>query len=256
LKYYKELLKLQCFSRLDVEHITGSKDAANSVIANYKRKKYIDSVRRNLFVTLSLDINQPVASRYKIASSLRKDSYVSHHTAFEYYGCANQVFHEVYVSGERKFTRFEYDDITYTYIASRLKTGIEIKDNGIRVSSMERTIIDSINDYEKISGIEELLQCLELVPYANEGKLLNYLQQYDKQILYQKTGYILEHFKKQLRISDDFFTECRNNIEESVRYLYKDLMQSSGIFNSKWKLVVPNDLMQLTSKGDVLDAPV
>lgn len=256
LKYYEELLKMQCFSRLDVELITGNKDAANSLIDNYKNKKYIDSVRRNLFVALSLDSHQPIANRYKIASVITTSSYISHHTAFEYYGCSNQVFHEVYVSSEKKFTNFEYDDIAYTYVASRLNSGIETKGNGVRVTTIERTIIDSINDFEKIAGMEELLRCLELVPYAAEDKLLDYLKQYDKQILYQKTGYILRHFQKQLRLSDDFFSECLKGIKDSVRYLYKGLEHLTNIYNKEWKLIVPINLLQLISEGDVFDAPV
>jgi len=56
-------------------------------------------------------------------------------------------------------------------------------------------VLDSINDFEKIAGLEELLHCLELIPYINEEKLLEYLERYDKQFLYQKAGYVLNHFR-------------------------------------------------------------
>ena len=256
MKYYEYLYKLQCFSKQDVIRFTGKESTARSLIYDYKQKGYIESVKHNMYVVISLESKQPVASRYKIASSITDGSYISHHTAFEYYGCANQVFHEVYVSGEKKFAKFEYDDVTYSYIAPRLMTGIEIKEDSIRVTSIERTIIDSINDFENISGIEELLRCIELVPYANEDKLLDYLEQYSKQVLFQKTGYILEHYKKQLRLSDEFFVACRNGVKDSIRYLYNDLKQFSNIYNKKWQLYVPDDLMQLTVEGGILDAPV
>ena len=256
MKYYEDLAGLQCFSVAQAEHIIGNTARTKNLLLDYKRKGYIESVKRNLYVVISLETKQPIANRYKIASNITQGSYISHHTAFEYYGCANQVFHNAYVSGGKKFVDFEYDDITYSYIASRLSTGIEIKENNIRVTSIERTIIDSINDFEKIAGIEELLRCLELVPYANGKKLLDYLRQYDKQILYQKTGYILEYYKNQLRLTDDFFSECKKGLKNSTRYLYKGLKRSPSIYSKEWKLVVPVDLMQLISKGGTIDASV
>jgi predicted transcriptional regulator of viral defense system len=256
MKYYEHLSKLQCFSKQDVVKLTGKESTARSMIFDYKQKGFIESVKHNLYVVISMDLKQPIASKYRIASSIKDGAYISHHTAFEYYGCANQVFHEVYVSGEKKFAKFEYDDITYRYIIPRLVTGIEAKEDNIRVTTIERTIIDSINDYDYLSGIEEVLRCIELIPYASDKKLLYYLHQYGKQVLYQKTGYILEHYKTQLRLSDDFFAECKKGIKNSVRYLYKGIKQSSNIYNKEWKLYVPKDLMQITTEGNIFDAPV
>lgn len=256
LKYYEKLLKLQCFTKSDVEYLSGNEAAAKSLITDYKRKGYIESVKRNLYATISLETNQPVANRYKIASSITKGAYVSHHTAFEYYGCANQVYYKAYTSGEKRFAKFEYDGVTYAYIAPRIEVGIDTKENDIRVTSIERTIIDSINDFEKIAGLEELLRCLKLVPYANEEKLLYFLHQYNKQVLYQKTGYILEHYKKQLRLTDNFFITCKENKKSSVRYLYTGLENSPNLYEKDWKLVVPVDLMKMITKGGTYDATV
>ncbi len=47
-----------------------------------------------------------------------------------------------------------------------------------------------------IGGLEELLRCLSLVPLVNEDRLLAYLPLYNRQFLYQKTGYVLQHFKE------------------------------------------------------------
>lgn len=249
MKYYESLVDLKCFSRSDVERLTKNKYTADSLIKEYKRKGYIESVRRNLFVAVSMETKGPVANRYLIATNILRDNYVSHHSAFEYYGYANQVFYEVYVSGKGRFADFEYDKITYRYFAPRIEAGISLKDDGVRITDMERTILDGINDFEKIGGLEELLRCLELINYAKEDKLLLYLEAYDKQVLYQKTGYILEHFKKQLRLSDGFFDVCKSKLKNSVRYLYKGIEHEPNTFSKSWNLVVPQDLMKIVSKG-------
>lgn len=256
MKYYERLVDLKCFSRSDVERLTKNKYTADSLIKEYKRKGYIESVRRDLFVAISMETKGPVANRYLIATNILRDNYISHHSAFEYYGYANQVFYEVYVSGEGRFVDFEYDHITYRYVAPRIGAGVSLKEDGVRVTDMERTILDSINDLDKIGGLEELLRCLELINYADEEKLLLYLEAYHKQILYQKTGYILEHLKKQLRISDNFFEVCKSKLKSSVRYLYTGIEHEPNTFNKRWSLVVPPDLMKLVSKGADVNADV
>jgi predicted transcriptional regulator of viral defense system len=249
MKYYERLVELQCFSRADVERLTKNKYAADSMIKEYKRKGYIESVRRNLFVAISMETKRAVANRFRIASSIMYDNYVSHHSALEYYGFANQVFYEVYVSGEGRFANFEYDDLTFHYVASRIKLGVFQNEDGVCVTDIERTVLDSINDFEKIGGLEELLRCFKLIPYVDEDKLLLYLDAYDKQVLYQKAGYILEHFQKHLRLTDNFFVVCESKRKGSVRYLYHGIEHEQRTFNSRWNIVVPQDLMKIISEG-------
>jgi predicted transcriptional regulator of viral defense system len=253
-KHYKNLLEMQCFTRADVERITGSSGAANSLINDYQKKGYIDQVKRNLYVAVSLETDQAVPSRYFIGSHITDGAYISHHSAFEYYGLANQVFYEVYISGGKRFSEFEYDDVTFRYIAPRITGGVTEKSDSVRVTDMERTVLDSLGDFEKIAGLEEFLRCLELVPYLDEEKLLEHLEEYGKQILYQKSGYVFSHLKKELRLSDKFFEVCESKVTKSVRYLYHGVKHEPNTFDRRWQLFVPQNLMKLISQeGEMHD---
>jgi predicted transcriptional regulator of viral defense system len=256
MKYYEDLIKQQCFSRADVERLTLNENTADSLIKEYKRKGYLDSVRRNLFVAVSMETKRSVASRYRIGSSILHDNYISHHSAFEYYGCANQVFYEVYVSGNGRFANFDYDGLTFRYVAPRIELGVLLMDDGVLVTDMERTVLDGINDFERIGGLEELLRCLELIPFVDEEKLLSYLAAYDTQVLYQKTGYILEHMQKELRLSDKFFEICEEKRKDSVRYFYHGIEHESNTFSKRWNLVVPKNLLSLISNGGIENAEI
>jgi predicted transcriptional regulator of viral defense system len=256
MKYYKELLEMQCFTRADVERLTGNAGAANSLLSDYQKKGYISSVKRNLYVAQSMETGDAVASRYFIGSHITDEAYLTHHAAFEYHGLANQVYYEVYVSGAKRFASFEFDDVTYRYVAPRLEAGVEDRPDGVRVTDIERTVLDSIGDFEKIAGLEELLHCLELVPYLDEEKLLTYLEQYGKQVLYQKTGYLLSHLQKELRLSDQFFESCEKRIAKSVRYLYHGVEREPNVFDRRWRLLVPQNLMKLLSQGGTKNGDV
>ena len=130
-----------------------------------------------------------------------------------------------------------------------MNVGIEEKPDGVRVTDIERTVLDSINDFEKIAGLEELLRCLELIPLIDEEKLLEYLERYGKQFLYQKTGYVLTHLKNELRLSERFFEICEGNVSKSVRYLYNGIEHEKNAFDNRWQLFVPNNLLKILSQG-------
>ena len=220
MKYYEKMLDMGCFSRNDINSITGNADATHSLLYDYTQKGLIERVRRDLYVAISLETKQPVRNRYAIASKISENTYITHHSAFEYYGCANQVYNEVYVASDRHCTEFNYDGIDYKCVKPHINDGITVSNDGVKVTDIERTILDSINDFERISGLEELLKCIELVPSVNSNTLLRYLKLYNRKSLYQKSGYILEHYSNILNLPDDFFCECLQNIPSSKCYLY------------------------------------
>jgi len=241
MRYYVDLLRLQCFTRADVVSLTGSEKAADSLLTSYRKRGLIDLVRRGLWVVLGLSDGQPVASRYRIASAVNADACVSHHSAFEYHGLANQVFFETYISTGARFSPFTFDNVTYQNIASRLSAGVVVQPDGVRVTDLERTVLDSINDVEKVAGLEEFLACLALVPYLDSGKLLGYLACYGKQVMYQKTGFLLSFYAEQLRLPESFFAACLSHLGKGVRYLSHGSAQE---YDPTWRLVVPVGLGQ------------
>lgn len=67
---------------------------------------------------------RPVVEHSLGCQCYRHLSYVSHHTAFEYYGTVDQIFYEVYVGSEMRFHDFEFDGYTYHYVKEQMKEGI------------------------------------------------------------------------------------------------------------------------------------
>jgi predicted transcriptional regulator of viral defense system len=253
MKYYERLLEMGCFTRDELRALTGNYNTAGTLLRNYQKKGYIERVKRDLYVAINLADRQPVVSKFRIAGKITESAYVSHHAAFEYYGCVNQVSYQVEVSSETPFTAFGFGGNTYAYYASRIADGVITRPDGVRVTDTERTVLDGINDFEKVIGLEELLRCLALIPAVRDDKLLAYLTSYDKRVLYQKTGYILRHFQRALNLSEEFFTECAARIGKSTRYLTAN---GEGSYNREWRLVAPVDLMRITSKGVDHDADI
>lgn len=247
MKWYKELAAMRCFTHRDMVQLTGSENAAAWNIRNYLKKGYIERIRYGLYAVLSMETDMPIPNRFQIASRVSDDSFVSHHSALEFYGYANQVFYEVYFSTEKKIRPFYFDGLRYQPVFWRGNDDVKEMNHGVRVTSLERTVIDSIADFTKISGLEELLRCLALIPSLDESKLLEVLDRYGRTQLYQKVGYIFEEYKEAPQLSENFFSECMKRASSSKTYLCKK--QDDFVFHRKWNLYAPGDLEKLVNKG-------
>lgn len=236
---YFELLKKPIFNVDDVNEYYHNIESARSAIKRLMKEKMVVKIRNNMYTCISGETGLPVANRFQIASNITPTSYISHHTAMEYYGITDQVFYDVYVSSETSFRDFEFDGYRYHYVVSKSSEGIDMPklSGGIRVTNPERTMLDSIKDMDKISGMEEVIQDISCMSKLQEKRLLTYLEGMNNHFLYQKAGYLLSGQRKQLGLSDDFFEKCKNKIGSSKRYISKDI--SNGVFDNQWKLVVP-----------------
>ena len=231
MKYYENLLDKGCFSREQLIEIVGTADAANRIIYTYQIKGLIEKVKRDFYVVISLETKQPVLSRYQIASNLSSDACITHHSAFEAYGYGNQVFYECFVATDKRFSDFEYNGVVYRRVER--KQGLDVIQKGnIRITSIEQTVVDSIRDFEKIAGLEEVIRCMMLVPTLNEKKVLDCLAKNNNGYLYQKCGYVFE---------------CERCISGANKYLQKDLQNT--VFHERWKLYAPSSLKELIDKG-------
>ena len=247
MELYKELAALRCFTYKDMIQLTGSENAALWQIRNYLQKGYIERVRRDLYAVISMETGQAIPNRYQIASRVTDDACVSHHSAFEYYGYGNQVFYDVYFATEKRVRPFSYDGVNYRPVPHLGNAGVIETDNGVRVTSLERTVIDSIADFKKIGGLEELLRCLLLIPSLDYNMLLVALELYGRGQLYQKAGYILEALKDELSLPEHFFAECEKRSSASKTYLFEK--QSDFVLHDRWKLFAPKDLRTIIDKG-------
>ena len=254
MKYYEEFAKLGVFSFEDAVKLIGTEKATLQILHDYVKKEYIAKVRKGLYVALSMVDGEPVVNKFIVGSKLSDSAVVSHHSAFEYYGYANQVSYEFSVSSKSRFNSFEFNGISYERIAPNISQGVNHNADGVTVTDIERTVLDSINDFEKNMGFEELIQCISAIPILNEDKMLRYLEEYDKCFLYQKTGYIFSMMQNEFDISDGFLKMCKMKSGNSSRYLVKGTQGRQTDFNNYWHLTMPKNFWQNMISGGDTDA--
>ncbi|MBP5444921.1 MAG: hypothetical protein J6Y28_02000 [Acholeplasmatales bacterium] len=224
-----------------------SRKQYENCIFNMLKVKKIVKVKKDLYALINPLTNNIYANKYEIASSISESSYVSYHSALEYYGLTNQVFTNITVSSLSRFRDFEYEGINYSLKLTNDDFMVKKVDE-IRITSLEKTIIDCIDRIDLAGGIEELLEALDLLEYVDEEELIKALEHYNKKILFRKTGYLLSFYKEEFNLTNKLFDLCAKYVNSNKFYFLEDEYSDLKI-DKKWNLFVPNNLFSLKDGG-------
>ena len=232
--------ELKIFTLDDATRIVKSKTYAMTILRGYIEESLVVKIRRNLYGVTNLATKHIEANRYEVASALTPTAYISYHSALEFYGMANQVFNTMYVASDSIFNSFEFDGLSYMYAKSPINVGIEtpVMSYGIRITSLERTVIDCIDRIDRCGGSEEMLQCFGMIMHISEAKLMEVLESYDKATLYKKVGFVLSRFRGRFNLSNDFYETCkeRANVGSKVLTSYEDCTE----YDKEWNISYPD----------------
>ncbi|MDR0697225.1 MAG: hypothetical protein LBF68_06840 [Christensenellaceae bacterium] len=202
--------------------------------------KRIIKIRAGLYSIIDPTTGSAYADKYMVASGISKDSYVSYHSALEFHGIANQVYNCITVANTTRFSSFEFDGIEYNYVNSPVNCGINhiYKGLDLKVTNLERTIIDCIHQINLAGGMEELFYALDAITILKEDKILEYLDCYSINYLYRNVGYILSHYARELYLSNDFLKHCKCKIN-NVKYYFLRNENLPLSYNAEWQLIAP-----------------
>ncbi len=247
--YLRKLHNMKLFSLKDVATLTGNESTAKSLLASGLRNGTLCRIKPNLYAVTDMATGLCAANKYEIASNISDTACVAYHSAMEYHGLGHQLFNEMSVISTSTFRTFEFEGITYIRHQPRIMEGVTVPvmNTKIKVTDLERTVIDCIDRIKYAGGLEELLNNFTSIAYIDETKLKTYLDAYGKASLYQKAGLLLSMYKKQWQLSAGFFHYCKAHVGKSTRYL-TDAADNSA-YNSEWRLCVPEDMSNLMEQG-------
>lgn len=245
LKYDNGIQDKRFVSGKEMFSDTRNKETVSSLLYRYRKRNAIARVRKNVYLPTNPQDGYVDENKFEIGCNAVPDTYISYHSAMEYYGWQNQVFNRIYLSAPRRFRPFEFDFVEYMYAPDKFREGVirPHPERKVYVTDPERTVIDCANRLDLAGGYEEFIYNLDFIREADEEKLLYYLFLYNKQALYQRTGFILSLFKEKMNLSEGFFGVCREGAGKSTRYLTDK--EESGTYVPQWKICVPRYLLTL-----------
>ena len=250
LQYIELLHQFKIFELKDIITLTGKKRSGQELLRNYAKRGLVVQIRRNLYSVTDLATKATVATKYEIGSHISSSSYISYHSALEYHGIAHQVFYNLSVSSNTRFNDFDFEEMHYAYCNSNIPAGIETlsMDSLVRVTDLERTIVDCLDRIDRAGGLEEFIHSLAMITYLDENKLLAYLSGYNKSFLYKKVGFVLQLFQNELKLNPDFIAFCHQKGSAHVKYLTD--AEESDTFYKDWNIYAPQNILSYLEQGN------
>ena len=241
LKYWYMKTLPMLFTYNDVKETYLNRNSFYSFLNRSLKNGTIKQIKKGLYALVDRTTGTIYASKFQIASKLFDDAYFSYHEALEYYGLATQSF----VSHFTYLTHVYVEDVDFeenTYTSKKSTCDLEIIDrmhqNGVRVVSLERAIVDCIDNPGYAGGLEELEEAIDCCRNLNIEIVIKMLKFYDKAFLYQKTGYLFEKYFGN-SVPESFYQLCLSKSGNKIQYFEAKAGHAKLVH--KWKLMVPKE---------------
>jgi len=236
---------------------------ARTVLLNYHRRKgRVLPIRRGLYVVVpnGMDPESAPVDPYLLASKMTNDAVLAYHTALELYGRAYSVFQRFFYLSRRPSqpVHFRGSEFKGVLMPKALRDkgmeffgvdSIERQGLQMRVTGLERTLVDVLDRPDLCGGWEEIWRSLESVEYFKLDQVVKYVQLLHKSTTAAKVGFYLEQHKNTLMVDERYLDELRKLVPRQPHYLERS-RRNGGRLLPEWNLIVPEEVIQ-RSWGEV-----
>jgi len=235
---------------------TGNRNTRKALLAYYKKRGRIVSVRRGLYgvVPRGAEPGKYPVDPYLIASKLTPDAVLSHHTALEFHGKAYSVFKTFTFTSGMKTLPFTYQSHSYVcipspgsgkWILSSTRSGITV-----RVSSYERTLVDVLDRPDLSGSWEEIWRSLESIEFFDLDAILEYVTFLGNSTTAARVGFFLDQHSETLMVNNVFLEKLQRLIPGQPHYISRKYRKNCHLVR-EWNLMVPDEIIN-RSWGEVL----
>ena len=237
--------------------------AQEALLAYYRKTGRVVQVRRGLYAIIPPGANPdsyPV-DPFLVAAKLTPDAVLSHHTALEFHGKAYSIYAHLTYSASRPLGPLTFRAHVFRgakFNQSLLRLGkehfgvstAERSGQELRVTSLERTLVDVL-DRPGLSGSwEEIWRSLESVEFFDLDTVVAYARLLGNATTGARVGFFLEQHREPLMVEDGHLGALRDLRPQQPHYLDR-AKRTSGRLVSQWNLVAPKEVLE-RAWGEVL----
>ncbi len=235
-------MKMPIFTLDDVKKEIKSESNLFATLKRMERDGSIFKLKSGLYSLVNPVTEDLFVNKFEIATAIHDDCYCAFHTALEYYGLVSRKYLLVQTISSHRQPAMTIQDYKYVTYVNKYDDGVEEhKDvSKIRVTNIERTILDCLDRPDLCSGLDEIYDAMGSIWSMDESKLLKYLNAYDKKILYKKAGYLFSQIKPKY-LSESFYEICKSKMS-----LRDDDIRCGNwgyVYDSDWKVYASDPLI-------------
>lgn len=236
------------------EGYSRNKRSRETLVAYHLREGHLLQIRRGLYAVVppgTAPQDCPV-DPYLVAAKSSDDAVLAYHTALEVHGKGHSVFEQFFYQSSKAlrpwtFRTYRFECVLFpkplratgkeTFATMTIdRSGLEV-----RVTSLERTLVDLLDRPDLGGGWEEIWRSLESIEYFDLDLVIRYVQLLGKKTTAAKVGYYLQQHTEPLMVEDRHLEPLRELRPKQPHYLHRG---QSGRLVSDWNLVVPRSLAE------------
>jgi len=237
--------------------------AQEALLAYHSKAGRIVRVRRGLYAVIpaGADGDSYPVDLFLVAAKLTPDAVLSHHTALEFYGNAYSVQTHFIYSASRPLSPLTFRSHVFRgtkFPQALLRAGnehvgvsnAERAGLAMRVTSLERTMVDVLDRPDLSGSWEEVWRSLESVEFFDLNKVVEYARLLGNATTGAKVGFFLDQHRESLMVEDRHLKTLHDLRPRQPHYLDRT-KRKSGRLVSEWNLVVPSEVLEQTW-GEIL----
>jgi predicted transcriptional regulator of viral defense system len=251
--------KKPVFTREEFTALFNSKESHSmrtkeALLRYYTRKGRLLHVKRGLYAVVppGADLKSFSVDPFLLAAKMTGDAVLAYHTALQFYGKAHSVYESFYYltntfsrpltfRGYRfrcvRFPKKLGDEKRLFGVNTEERSGISVK-----VTSLERTMVDVLDRPDLGGGWEEIWRSLESVEFFNLDQVVEYALLLKNSTTAAKVAFYLEQHRDSLMVNDSHLDSLRNLRPQKPHYMMRT-SRRPGRLVANWNLVVPVEIL-------------
>ena len=227
-----------------------------ALLAHHRKQGHLILVQRGLYAVVPPGHKPQTCpvDPYLLAAKMTDDAVLAYHTALELHGKAYSVFEELFFLSRtpprtKKFRSQRFRGVLFPKALRRQEkeeqqvTVVDRSGVDIKVTRLERTLVDVLDRPDLGGGWEEIWRSLESVEYFDLDLVVEYVRLLGIATTAAKVGYYLEQHAKSLMVDQAHLKKLRKLRPKQPHYLERS---KSGKLVSNWNLVIPTSLAERT----------
>ena len=232
-----------------------SPTTSNNLLAKHVTTGRLLRIRKGLYATVPRGISTEAAQidPYLVASHLTPDAVVAFHAALQFHGKAYSVWRRVHYLTGKRARPFTFRGQEFVPVQAPLSVRRRADFGGgaarlrhaggeVRVTTLERAMVDVLGAPERSGGWEEVWRSLEMVEYFNLGEVIEHARELGSALTAARVGYFLEQHREALMVEEKHLEPLRALAPRQPRYL--DSARTRGRLVAGWNLIVPEGVAE------------
>jgi len=189
---------------------------------------------------------------YLVAAHLRDDAVVADHSALSFHGHAYSAWWRMQYLTAARVRPFTFRGIEYVGIQAPRSVrdlpdfggGVQLRPHAgskIRVTSLERTLVDLLHSPEHGGGWEEIWRSLESVEFFKLDMVIEHAFRLGSSLTIARVGFFLDQHREELMVGDVHLDALARHVPSQPSYL--DRRREQGRLVHPWNLIVPERVL-------------